>query len=101
MGLRMLFTQVSAEPSSEGLPGAEFIQTAVNWLTQIALWGALVSFLVGAAMWGLSQMAGNPYGAGQGQKLAVGGGIGAALAALADSIVNALFGAAGGVPPGT
>jgi hypothetical protein len=93
--LLAVLAQVTADPDPS-FPGGEFVGQIINWLTQIALWGSLASMLVGAALWGLSQMAGNPYGSGQGQKLALGGGIGAALAALAATFVNDLFTAAGG-----
>jgi len=91
----VLAAVVESSPSAEGLPGAEFIQTLLDWLTQLALWGSLASVLAGAGWWGFGQMAGNSYQSNQGRGLAVGGGIGAALAALADAIIAALFTAAG------
>lgn len=97
---QLVWAQVSANPNADGLPGAAFVQTILNWASQIALWGSLAALLIGAAMWGLAEQAGNGYQAGSGRKMALGGGIGAALAALAPPIVNALFNAAGGAPPG-
>lgn len=96
MALQVFLVQVQVEPSAEGLPGAEFVQTLLNWLGQIALWGSLASLLVGGAVWGLSQHAGNGYQAGRGRTFAIGGAIGAVLAALAAPIVNGLFGGVGG-----
>jgi len=86
---------VNADPSADGLPGAVFFQTLLNWGAQLALWGCLAAMLYGAATWGLAEHHGNSYQAGNGRKMAIGGGIGAGLAALAPSIVNSLFGAAG------
>lgn len=99
MELLTLLAQVNADPDASGMPGVQFIETIISWVAQIALWGSLLSVLVGASLWGLSNLGGNPYGAGLGQKVAFGGAVGAAVAALADSIINALFNAAGGVPP--
>ncbi len=95
MELFTIIAQVTADPDPS-FPGGAFVEQIINWLAQIALWGSLGAMLWGAGTWGLSQMGGNPYGAGQGQKIAIGGAIGAALAALAPTFVNELFGAAGG-----
>lgn len=99
MGPLILLAQVSAQPSAEGLPGAEFIQTLLDWLAQIALWGAVGSMLLGGALAGYSNWHGNSYGVSQGMRIAGGGFVGAVLAALAATIVNALFSAASGTPP--
>lgn len=96
MGWRMVLAVVSVDPSADGLPGGAFVQTSLNWLAQVTLWSSLASLLVGGAVWGLSQQFGNGYQAGRGRAFAIGGAIGAVLAALAAPIVNALFGAAGG-----
>src|SRR6266540_178037 len=85
---------VTVSPSADGLPGASLFQTMLNWLSQAALWGSLASLLVGAAIWGLSQHAGNSYQAGRGRTLALAGVVGALLAGLAPTIVNTLFTAA-------
>jgi hypothetical protein len=87
-------TPVQVTPSTAGLPGASLFQNMLNWLSQAALWGALASLLIGAAIWGLSQHAGNSYSAGKGRTLALAGVIGALLAGLAPTIVNTLFAAA-------
>lgn len=85
---------VQVSPSTAGLPGASLFQEMLNWLSQAALWGALASLLIGAAIWGLSQHAGNSYSAGRGRTLALAGVVGALLAGLAPTIVNTLFSAA-------
>ena len=53
------------------------------------------SVLVGAAVYGLAQHAGNASGGMRGRQMALAGAIGAALAGLAPSIVNLMFKAAG------
>ena len=80
--------QVELDPSGEGMPGASFAQTLINWIGQIALWGSLVSILIGAAIYGLSQHVGNSYGASKGRVLALAGAIGAGLTGLAPTVVN-------------
>ena len=85
---------MSLSPTSSGMPGAGFAQTLVNWTGQIALWGSLVSILIGAAIYGLSQHVGNTYGASKGRLLALAGAIGAGLTGLAPTVVNLLSKAA-------
>ena len=87
-------TPVEVSPDSTGMPGAEFLQQALGWLSQLALWGSLASILIGAAVYGLSQNSGNYNGAFRGKQLAGAGAIGACLAGLAPTAVNMLFGAA-------
>jgi hypothetical protein len=82
---------VSVTPTTSGLPGANLFQQLLNWLSQAALWGSLASLLIGAAIWGVSQHAGNSYNAGHGRSLALAGVVGAMLAGLAPTIVNSLF----------
>ncbi len=91
VGLVMLFGQVTVAPDSAGLPGGALFQKVLNWTDQIALWGSLASLLIGAAVWGVSQHAGNGYQAGRGRNFAAAGAIGALLAGLAPTIVNTLF----------
>src|SRR3546814_17414669 len=54
-----VFGQVEVDPDAAGMPGAELIQQVLGWLSQLALWGSLASILVGAAVYGLAQNAGN------------------------------------------
>lgn len=81
---------VTLNPTSSGMPGASFAQTLINWVGQIALWGSLVSILIGASIYGLSQHVGNTYGASKGRLLALAGAIGAGLTGLAPTVVNLL-----------
>ena len=36
---------VSVDPTTSGMPGAELIQRLLNWLAQAALWGSLAAIL--------------------------------------------------------
>ena len=91
-----LLAQVSANPTSAGLPGAALLQQLINWLSQVALWGSLASILLGAAVYGLSQQSGNYAGGYRGKQLALAGVIGACLAGIAPTAINVFFKAAGG-----
>lgn len=86
-----VFAQVTVTPDANGLPGGALAQKVLNWTDQIALWGSLASLLIGAAVWGVSQHAGNGYQAGRGRNFAVAGAVGALLAGLSPTIVNTLF----------
>lgn len=87
--------QVSVIPTSGGMPGGALAQKLLNWTSQVALWGSLISLLVGAMVWGLSQHMGNGMHAGRGRSFAMAGAVGALLAGLAPTIINTLFNAAG------
>jgi len=89
-----VLADVSVNPTSVGMPGADLIGKLLNWLGQVALWGSLASLLVGAAIWGLSQQAGYAPGASRGRTLALAGAVGALLAGVAPSVVNLLYKAA-------
>lgn len=89
-----VLADVSVNPSSDGMPGAAFAQTLIDWIGQIALWGSLISILIGAAIYGLSQHVGNTYGASKGRLLALAGTVGAGLTGLAPTLVNLLHAAA-------
>lgn len=91
-----LWAQVSVSPTSSGMPGAALMQQMLGWLSQVALWGSVASILAGAALYGLSQHAGNHAGGYRGKQLALAGVVGACLAGIAPSAVNMLFRAAGG-----
>jgi hypothetical protein len=86
--------QVEAEPSADGLPGAELIQQLLNWGMWIALGASVGAILVGAAAYGLSRESGSFAGAHRGKTAALGGAVGAILAGLATTAVNLLFNAA-------
>ena len=85
---------VSTSPSTTGMPGAALVQTLLDWLTQIALWGSLASILCGAAIYGLAQQTGNYSGGHLGKRFALAGAVGACLAGIAPTVINLLFKAA-------
>jgi hypothetical protein len=86
--------QVHVTPTAEGMPGAELVQTLLNWAQMVALWGSLGALFAGAAMYGLAREGGNYGAASRGKTMALGGAVGAVLAGLAPTIVNMLFEAA-------
>ena len=90
---QLLAAGVNATPSANGLPGAGFVQRLIDWTAQVGLWGSLAAMLVGAAMFGMSQQAGNYLGASRGKHLVLGGAIGAAVTGLAPTFVNLIFNA--------
>jgi len=85
-----LAADVTLNPSSD-MPGGELVQEVINWLGQLALWGSLASILCGAAVYGLSQHAGNFAGATKGKHLALAGVVGSALTGLAPFAINTIF----------
>ena len=89
-----VLAQVSVDPNSDGMPGADLIQRLLNWAQMLALWGSLGALLIGAAMYGLAREGGNYGGASRGKALAMGGIVGAILAGVAPTAVNMLFEAA-------
>lgn len=91
-----VLAQVDANPTSQGLPGAQLLQQMIDWLSQVALWGSLASILLGAAIYGLAQQSGNYAGGYRGKQLALAGVIGACLAGVAPTAINMFFQAAGG-----
>ena len=94
VALPLILAQVQVSPSADGMPGAALVGRLLSWLAQGALWGCLASLLVGSAVWGLSQHAGNGYVAGKGRTFALAGAVGALVAGLAPAVVNTLFNSA-------
>ena len=89
-----VLAQVSVDPNSTGMPGADLIQRLLNWSQMLALWGSLGALLIGAAMYGLAREGGSYGGASRGKALAMGGVVGAILDGVAPTAVNMLFEAA-------
>lgn len=90
----LLADTIDVNPTSAGMPGASFVLKLLNWLCQVALWASAASVMLGAAGYGVFRETGNGYNASRGRNLAIGGAVGAVLAALADTIINGLFTAA-------
>ena len=91
---RMLADDVTLNPTGNGAPGAEFVQTALNWLGQYGLWASLAAVVLGGATYGFSTYAGNTYRAAHGRTVALAGAVGAVVIGLAPSAINLLFHAA-------
>jgi hypothetical protein len=91
--LRVL-ADVSVNPTTNGMPGADLLQTILNWLAQAALWGSLGAILAGAGLFWAGHHSGNFSGASRGKTLAVAGLVGACLAGVAPTAVNLLYTAA-------
>ncbi len=89
-----VLADVSVNPTTDGMPGANLIQQILNWLAQAALWGSLGSILAGAAMFWVGHQTGHFGGASKGKTLAVAGAVGACVAGIAPSAVNLLYRAA-------
>jgi hypothetical protein len=90
-----VLADVTVEPTTDGMPGADLIQQILNWLAQAALWGSLGAILAGAGLFWLGHQAGNFAGASRGKTLAVAGAVGACVAGVAPTAVNLLYRAAG------
>ncbi len=87
----LLADDVHVTPTAQGAPGAAFIQTALNWLAQYALWASLAALLVGGATYGFSTYAGNSYRAAHGRSVALAGAVGAVVTGLGPTAINLLF----------
>ena len=92
----LVLGQVEVNPTADGFPGGPMAQKLLNWAGQLGLWGSLLSILVGACIWGVSQQFGNGFQTGKGKILVGAGAIGAVITGLGAIIVNTLFNAARG-----
>lgn len=90
---RYLADQVNLNPTGKGAPGAAFVQNALNWLGQYALWACLAAVVLGGMTYGFSTYAGNTYRAAHGRTVALAGAVGAVIVGLGPSIINLLYAA--------
>lgn len=90
----ILADNVNLNPTGSGAPGADFIQTALNWLGQYGLWACLAAVVLGGATYGFSTYAGNSYRAAHGRTVALAGVVGAVIVGVAPSAINLVFHAA-------
>ena len=91
---QVVLGQVQVNPTSTDFPGGAMVQKLIDWAAQFGLWGSVVSLLIGAGIWGVSQQFGNGFQSGKGKVLAAAGAVGAVLTGLAPIIVNTLYNAA-------
>ena len=89
-----VLAQVSVDPSTDGMPGADLIQQLLTFVLKPASLTPVGALLIGAAMYGLAREGGSYGGASRGKALAMGGVVGAILAGVAPTAVNMLFEAA-------
>ena len=83
--------QVDVTPDGDGIPGGALMGRLVNGLAQYALWASVGAVLVGAGFWGWSNYNDRAAGVNRGQKMILGGVLGAVLVGASSLIVNAAF----------
>jgi hypothetical protein len=93
----MRFADVHLTPSPTALPGSAVLQQLANGLAAWALVGALVAFVVGAAMWALGSHAQNMHQSSTGRRAVFTSVAAAILIGAAPTIVNFFFHAGGAV----
>ena len=87
----MLYANVTLTPSTTALPGAAALQQIANGIASLALIGALVALLLGAALWAVGSHTQNMHQSAQGRR-AVLTSLGAAiLIGAAPSLINFFF----------
>ena len=89
--------QVNINPNDAGMPGAGVIQGLLNGVAQYGLYAAAGAVIAGGGMWGYANWQERPGSANRGQKVAIGGVLGAIVIGAANVIINTAFtaGAAG------
>lgn len=85
--------QVDVQPDGTGIPGADLVGGLVNGLAQYALFASVGAVLVGAGFWGWSNYNDRAAGVNKGQKMILGGILGAVIIGASSLIINAAFNA--------
>lgn len=83
--------QVDVQPNGDGIPGATLVAGLVNGLAQYALFASVGAVLVGAGFWGWSNYNDRAAGVNKGQKMILGGILGAVIVGASNLIINAAF----------
>ena len=88
---------VTIVPNDAGMPGAGVIQGLLNGVAQFGLYAAAGAVVIGGGMWGYANWQERPGAVNRGQKVALGGVLGAVVIGAANVIINTAFaaGAAG------
>ena len=88
---------INIAPDSNSLPGNGIISGLLNGLAQFGLYAAGAAIVVGGGMWGYANWQERPGAVNRGQKVAIGGILGAVVIGAANVIINTAFaaGAAG------
>jgi hypothetical protein len=87
----MLFANVTLTPSTTALPGSAALQQIANGIAAWALIGALVSLLLGAALWAVGSHTQNMHQSSQGRKAVLTSLIAAVLIGAAPTLINFFF----------
>ena len=87
----MLFANVSLTPSTTALPGSAALQQIANGIASWALIGALVSLLLGAALWAVGSHTQNMHQSSQGRRAVLTSLIAAVLIGAAPTLINFFF----------
>lgn len=87
--------QVDVQPNGDGIPGAALMGGLVNGLAQYALFASVGAVLVGAGFWGWSNYNDRAGGVNKGQKMILGGVLGAVIVGASSLIINTAFTAGG------
>jgi 4-hydroxybenzoate polyprenyltransferase len=87
----MLFADVTLNPSTTSLPGGAALQQIADGIAAWALIGALISLLLGAALWAVGSHTQNMHQSASGRR-AVGTSLAAAvLIGAAPTLINFFF----------
>jgi hypothetical protein len=81
---------VTVAPTGAGAPGAQGMQTFINWIGQYSLWLLVGALLLGGGIIGVGQLSGH-QGASRGRSAITGAGLGTMVVGMAPFLVNTLF----------
>jgi hypothetical protein len=87
----MLFANVNLTPSTSALPGSAALQQIANGIAAWALIGALVSLLLGAALWAVGSHTQNMHQSSQGRRAVLTSLVAAVLIGAAPTLINFFF----------
>jgi hypothetical protein len=87
----VLFANVTLTPSTTALPGSAALQQIANGIAAWALIGALVSLLLGAALWAVGSHTQNMHQSSQGRKAVLTSLVAAVLIGAAPTLINFFF----------
>lgn len=91
--------EINIAPSDASMPGAGVVRGLLNGLAQYGLYAAGAAVVVGGGMWGYANLNERPGAVNRGQKVAIGGVLGAVVIGAANVIINTAYGA-GATPAG-
>lgn len=87
----MLLAGVTLSPSLTALPGSAALQQLADGIASWALIGALVSLLLGAALWAVGSHTQNMHQSSQGRRAVLASLIAAILIGAAPELINFFF----------